>query len=138
MTRSGYDLHPHERRRSAMRMHLALLLAAVFAVSPLEGVAGEKQILDVKELAGSWRGWVTEQAQERANMIIQSDGSYKASTTRGVMSEGQFYLQDGKLRYRSSRTTGTARLSEDQGKTILTVMPEDPNYGKAEYERINQ
>jgi len=33
-------------------MHLALLLAAVFAVSPLDGVAGEKQIVDVKELAG--------------------------------------------------------------------------------------
>jgi hypothetical protein len=123
-----------------MRMPLALLLAAVFAVSPLDGVAGEKPIVDVKELAGSWRGWVTAETgrQERANMTVQVDGSYKASTTRGSMSEGQFYLQDGKLRYRSSRTTGTARLSEDQGKTTLTVMPEDPNYqtGKAEYERV--
>ena len=122
-----------------MRMHLALLLAAVFAVSPLDGVAGEKQIVDVKELAGSWQGWVTAvSGQERATMIVQADGSYKASTTRGSTSEGKFYLQDGKLRYRSSRTTGTARLSEDQGKTTLTVMPEDPNYqtGKAEYERV--
>jgi hypothetical protein len=123
-----------------MRMPLALLLAAVFTVSPLDGVAGEKQIVDVKELAGSWRGWVTAETgqQERANMTVQVDGSYKASTTRGSMSEGQFYLQDGKLRYRSSRTTGTARLSEDQRKTTLTVMPEDPNYqtGKAEYERV--
>ena len=122
-----------------MRMHLALLLAAVFAVSPLDGVAGEKQIVDVKELAGSWQGWVTAvTGQERATMIVQADGSYKASTTRGSTSEGKFYLQDGKLRYRSSRTTGTARLSEDQGKTTLTVMPEDPNYqtGKAEYERV--
>jgi hypothetical protein len=121
-------------------MPLALLLAAVFTVSPLDGVAGEKQIVDVKELAGSWRGWVTAETgqQERANMTVQVDGSYKASTTRGSMSEGQFYLQDGKLRYRSSRTTGTARLSEDQRKTTLTVMPEDPNYqtGKAEYERV--
>ncbi len=122
-----------------MRMHLALLLAAVFAVSPLDGVAGEKQIVDVKELAGSWRGWVTAASgQERATMNVQADGSYKASTTSGSTSEGKFYLQDGKLRYRSSRTTGTARLSEDQGKTILTVMPEDPNYqtGRAEYERV--
>ena len=122
-----------------MRMHLALLLAAVFAVSPLDGVAGEKQIVDVKELAGSWQGWVTAvSGQERATMIVQADGSYKASTTRGSTSEGKFYLQDGKLRYRSSRTTGTARLSEDQGKTTLTVLPEDPNYqtGKGEYERV--
>ena len=122
-----------------MKMHLALLLAAVFAVSPVDGVAGEKQIVDVKELAGSWQGWVTaETGQERAMMNVQADGSYKASTTRGSMSEGEFYLQDGKLRYRSSRTTGTASLSEDQGKTTLTVMPEDPGYqtGRAEYERV--
>jgi hypothetical protein len=119
-----------------MRMHLALLLAAVFVVSPLAVVAGEKQVGDVKELAGNWRGWVTEQSQERASMTVSADGSYKASTTRGVTTEGQFYLQDGKLRYRSSRTTGTARLSEDQGKTILTVIADNPDYGKAEYERI--
>ena len=122
-----------------MSMNLALLLAAVFALSPLHGVAAEKQIRDVKELAGSWRGWVTgEQGQERATMNVQADGTYKASTTRGSTSEGQFYLQDGKLLYRSSRTTGTASLSEDKGKTTLTVMPEDPNYrtGRAEYERV--
>ena len=119
-----------------MRMQLALLLAAVFAVSPLEGFAAEKQVRDVKELAGSWQGWVTEQAQERANMVIQTDGSYKAATTRGVTTEGQFYLEDGKLRYRSSRTTGTARLSEDKGKTSLTMIADNPDYGKAEYERI--
>jgi hypothetical protein len=113
-----------------MRIALALLLAAV---------AGEKQIVDVKELEGSWRGWVTgEQGQERATMIVTADGSYRASTTRGSTTEGKFYLQDGKLRYRSSRTTGTASLSEDKGKTVLTVMPEDPNFrtGSAEYERL--
>jgi hypothetical protein len=122
-----------------MKMHLALVVAAVFAMSPLDGVAGEKQVVDVKELAGSWRGWVTaEMGDERATMTVQTDGSYKASTTRGSTSEGQFYLQDGKLRYRSTRTTGTARLSEDEGKTILTVMPEDTTYGRAEYERVKQ
>ena len=122
-----------------MRMHLALLFVAVFAACPSAGIAGEKQVGDVKELAGSWRGWVTgEQGDERATMIVQADGSYKASTTRGSTAEGQFYLQDGTLRYRSSRTTGTARLSEDRGKTTLTVIPEDPNYrtGTANYERI--
>src|SRR5206468_12878330 len=51
----GRAENPREEglRRSAMRMRLALLLAAVFAVSavsPLAGVAGEKQIRDVKEL----------------------------------------------------------------------------------------
>src|SRR5439155_16429525 len=74
-------------------------------------------------LAGLGHGRVGTRAR---NMIVQANGSYKASTTRGSMSEGQFYLQDGKLRYRSSRTTGTVSLSEDKGTTTLTVTPEDP------------
>jgi len=124
-----------------MRMHFALLLAAVFSLSPLDGIAGEKQIAHVKELAGSWQGWVTgEQGDERATMIVAADGSYKASTISGSTTEGAFYLQDGKLRYRSSRTTGTASLSEDKGKMVLSVKPEDPNYrtGTGQYERVKQ
>lgn len=124
-----------------MRMHLLLLLAAIFALSPLDGVAGEKQIADVKELAGSWRGWVrTEFGRERATMVVDADGTYNASTTRGTLTQGSFYLRDGKLRYRSTRTTGTASLSEDRGKTVLTMMPVDPDptadTGRTEYERV--
>ena len=123
------------------------LLAAVLALSPLDGVAGEKQIVDVKELAGRWRGWITEAVgDEWATMDVSADGSYKASTMSST-TVGTFYLQAGKLRYRSTRTTplampsaavlGTATVSEDQGKTVLTLMPEDPNYlGRAEYERV--
>ncbi len=125
----------------------ALLLAAVLALSPLDGLAGEKQIVDVKELAGSWRGWVNEvPGDEWAMMTVSADGSYKASTISGT-TVGRFYLQAGKLRYRSSRTTplampsaevlGTASVSEDKGKTVLTLMPEETNYlGRAEYERV--
>jgi len=128
-------------------MHRALLLAAVFALSTLDGVAEEKQIVDVKELAGRWRGWVTEVAgDEWATMNVSADGSYKASAM-SVTAVGTFYLQAGKLRYRSKRMTslampsaevlGTASVSEDNGKTVLTLMPEDPNYlGGAEYERV--
>ena len=119
-----------------MRRKLALLLAALFVTFPLAGFAAEKQVKDVKELAGTWQGWATVQTQERANMVVNADGSYKAATTRGLTTEGQFFLQDGKLRYRSSRTNGTATLSEDKGKTTLTVIADNPDYGKAEYERI--
>ncbi len=122
-----------------MRMHPALLLVAVFALSPLDGAAEERQIADINELAGSWQGWVTrDEGREGAKLIVSTDGSYRALTTDGATTEGKFYLQDGKLRYRSSRTTGTATLSEDQGKTTLTVNPEDSYYktGKAEYERV--
>jgi len=40
-----------------MKTYRVLLLAAVLALSPLAGVAGEKQVVDVKELAGSWRAY---------------------------------------------------------------------------------
>jgi hypothetical protein len=122
-----------------MKWHLALFLAASFAASPLDGVAGEKQIANVKELAGSWRGLVkTEFGREGATMVVEEDGTYKASTTRGTLTQGSFYLRDGKLRYQSTRTTGRASLSEDQGKTVLTMMPVDPtaDTGRTEYERV--
>jgi len=128
-------------------MRRVLLLAAVFALCPFDGVAEEKLIGDVKELAGSWRGWVNEvPGDEWATMNVSADGSYIATTISGS-TVGTFYLQAGKLKYRSRRTTplampsaevlGTASVSEDQGKTILTLMPEDPSYlGTAEYERV--
>ena len=122
-----------------MKWHLALFLAASFAASPLDGVAGEKQIANVKELAGSWRGLVkTEFGREGATMVVEEDGTYKASTTRGTLTQGTFYLRDGKLRYQSTRTTGRASLSEDQGKTVLMMMPVDPtaDTGRTEYERV--
>ena len=115
-----------------MTMRQVLGLAVVFALFPLNGLAAEKQVADVKELAGSWRGWVTgEQGQERATMTVSPDGRYKAATTRGSTSEGQFYIQDGKLFYRSSRTTGKATLTEDRGQTTLSVIPDDPSGSSA-------
>ena len=73
-------------------------------------------------------------------MVVEEDGTYKASTTRGTLTQGAFYLRDGKLRYRSTRTTGAVSLSEDQGKTVLTLMPVDPEptagTGRTEYERV--
>jgi len=132
-----------------MKMPFTVLLAVIFALSPLDGVAGEKQIADVKELAGRWRGWISEVAgDEWATLNVSADRCYKASAMSSS-TVGKFYLQDGKLRYRSRRTTplampsaevfGTASVSEDKGKTVLTLMPEDPNFlGKAEYERVKQ
>lgn len=102
---------------AAMRRHLVVLLAVVFAPSPLEGVAREKQILDVKELTGSWHGWITrDEGQDRATLFVSADGSYRALTTRRALTEGKSYVKDGNLRYRSSRTTGEASLSEDQAR----------------------
>jgi hypothetical protein len=122
-----------------MRIRLVLCLAVALGTLPCQGLAAEKQITDIKELAGNWQGWVTaEVGDERANMIVQPDGSYKAATTRGTTAEGKFFLQDGKIMYRSSRTTGKATLTEEGGKTTITILPDDPSYrtGSARYERV--
>jgi hypothetical protein len=92
---------------AAMRRHLVVLLAVVFALSPLEGVAGEEQILDVKELAVSWHDRITrDEGQDRTTLFVSANGSYRALTTRGTITEGKVYLKDGNPGYRSSRTTG--------------------------------
>ena len=125
----------------------AVLLTAVLALSALDGLAGERQVVDVKELAGRWRGWVNEvPGDEWATMTVSPDGSYNASTYSGT-TVGRFYLHAGQLRYRSRRTTplampsaevlGTARVATDGGKTVLTLTPEEPNYlGRAEFEWV--
>jgi hypothetical protein len=114
---------------------------AQISTAPDPGDPLEKRITDVKDLAGAWHGWVTSQlgSQSRVSMTIKEDGSYEGATTTGSMTLGRFYLDDGKLRYRSSRTAGTATVSEEQGKTFLAIKPEGTygfETGAALYERL--
>jgi hypothetical protein len=121
------------------RARLVVLLVAALMVSGAAAIAGEKQIAAVKELAGTWQGWTfLGTKQTRVTMVIREDGSYEASTPMGEVTVGKYYLENGKLRYRSSRTEGAATVSEDKGKTFLTVVPEGTTYetGKTEYERM--
>jgi len=93
-------------------------------------------ITDVKTLAGTWQGWVTTSSgQIRVLMVIKEDGSYEASGG-GTLTRGNFYLENGKLRYRSSRSEGIATLSPS--RTNLTVTPErsSSSTGRSVYERI--
>jgi len=102
---------------------IALVVALVFALSPVACVAADKQITDVKELAGTWQGWVNSQlaGSERVLMTIKPDGSYQSSSGRdgGTLTVGKYYLDGGKLNYRSSRTEGTAVVSEDKPPLTL-------------------
>jgi len=125
------------------RCLLAVVIALVFAVSPLAAIAAEKQITDIKQLAGTWQGWVTSQlsGSERVLMTVKEDGSYQSSTTRdgGTLTVGKYYLQGGKVRYKSSRSEGTVVISEDKGKTTMILAPEgsfNPVTGPATYERV--
>ena len=125
-----------------LSMKAAVLLVAALAVAPLTAVAAEKKIAAIKDIAGTWQGWVNFGGQQaRATMHIKEDGSYESSTTvpGGTLTVGKYYLESGKLRYRSSRTQGTATVSEERGKTILTVTPEGSfsfDTGSAVFERV--
>src|SRR4051812_42615045 len=105
-------------------MGVAFIVVAVLAVSASAGMAGEQEITDVRELAGTWRGWVTATSPSLSTMTIKEDGSYRAASTSGSMTVGQYYIEDGKLRYRSTRSIGKAILSEEKGKTYLLVIPD--------------
>jgi hypothetical protein len=127
---------------SPRRLITALVVLAL-AASPLASLAAEKQIMDIKQLAGTWQGWVNSQlsGSERVLMTVKADGSYQATTTRdgGTLTVGQYYLQGGKVRHKSSRSEGTVVISEDKGKTTLTLSPEgsfNPVTGPATYEKV--
>ena len=106
---------------------ITVLVALVFAVSPLAALAAEKQITDIKQLAGTWQGWVTSQlsGSERVLMTIKEDGSYQASTERdgGTLTVGKYYLQGGKVRYRSSRSEGNRARRSLARKSQCTAHP---------------
>jgi len=114
---------------------------AQISAAPNPGDRLAKHITDVKDLAGVWQGWVTSQlgSQSRVSMTIKEDGSYEGASTTGSLTLGTFYLDGGTLRYRSSRTEGTASVSEEKGKTFLTIKPEGTHgfeTGAALYERV--
>ena len=125
------------------RRLITVIVVLSLAASPLASLAAEKQITDIKQLAGTWQGWVNSQlsGSERVLMTVKADGSYHATTTRdgGTLTVGQYYLQGGKVRYKSSRSEGTVVISEDKGKTTLTLSPEgsfNPVTGPATYEKV--
>jgi hypothetical protein len=58
-------------------------MALMFAISPVAALAADKQIADVKDLAGTWQGWVTSKLADsnRVLMTIKEAGSYRSSST---------------------------------------------------------
>lgn len=121
---------------------IVVLVVLVLALGPLVTLAAEKRITDIKQLAGTWQGWVDSQLEGsgRVIMTVKEDGSYQSATEGrgGTLTVGQYYLEGGKVKYRSSRTQGSVVISEDKGKTIMTLTPEgsyNPVTGPATFER---
>jgi hypothetical protein len=102
------------------RRLITVIVVLALAASPLASLAAEKQITDIKQLAGTWQGWVNSQlsGSERVLMTVKADGSYQATTTLdgGTLTVGQYYLQGGKVRYKSSRSEGTVVISRTRAR----------------------
>ena len=65
--------------------------------------------------------------------------NYTIGFHAGTLTVGKYYLQGGKVRYKSSRSEGTVVISEDKGKTTMILAPEgsfNPVTGPATYERV--
>jgi len=57
-----------------MRANVVLLLAAALVVSAAAALAGERQIADLKEIAGTWQGWTALGTTEsRVMMVIRAE-----------------------------------------------------------------
>jgi hypothetical protein len=110
-------------------MH-ALLLAAVLVLSPLDGLAGEKQIVDVKELAGRWRGWVNEVAgDEWSVMNVSPERKLQSFDTqwhdrREVLSSGR----KGTVSLGTNDAFGHAICRGARGRERFRRQRQDPSH----------
>jgi hypothetical protein len=67
---------------------IVFLVIGVVTGLAIAGFAGERDVTDVKELAGTWRGWVTATSPSLSTMTIKEDGSYRAASE----DKGKVYL----------------------------------------------
>jgi hypothetical protein len=118
-----------------------ILRAVVFALSPLQGVAREKQILDVKELTGSWHGWITRDEGPGPRNTVRLGGR-KLPRLDDTWRDhrGKVLCERRQLALSLVAHHGGGESLRRSGTTTLTVMPADPKYhtGRARYERVKE
>ncbi|HEY1379627.1 MAG TPA: hypothetical protein VGF55_22680 [Gemmataceae bacterium] len=89
------------------------MMTLAFAVSPIVAPAADKQITDIKELAGTWQGWAKSQlaGDERVVMTIKPDGSYQArrQPQREHRPGGLRAIEIGGMSFTRARGHGQAR-----------------------------
>ena len=127
---------------------LLLLIAVAGCASPASMGRGAvtKEVSDIKELAGTWRGWVAAELPSQVTIMIREDGSYEGASRSGSRTVGRFFLDSGKVRYQSSRSAGAATLFDDNGRLFLIVVPDGTDAmgltrsgtGRTELERVSR
>ncbi|HSE02919.1 MAG TPA: hypothetical protein VLK35_02100 [Methylomirabilota bacterium] len=114
---------------------MRVMVVPLLLMGSLVGIAfagPEKPIPDVKSLAGAWRAVGGASA---AAIRIKPDGSYEGTAASGAKTTGKIVVTAGKAAYLSTSSEGTATLSQEDGRDVLTFMLPDRR-GSARLERV--
>ena len=93
------------------RACIAVSVVVLIAMASLTALGGESRSLMSGTSRGPGGGWVSG-VQNVSTMTIREDRSYQASVPGRSADGRKYYLEDGKLRYRSSRSTGIETWAE--------------------------
>lgn len=84
---------------------------------------------DVKDLAGVWQGWLTDQQSFTWITLTIHDDSTFDVTGRLIQATGTVVLKDSRLRLEGPGTwTGELTVSESDGRLALTFHPDSVGY----------
>jgi len=106
---------------------LSLVVCGLAAVA---FAGSDKPIDDVKILAGDWR---SVGGASPAAIHINEDGTYEGTAATGARTTGKVTVTGGKASYQSTTSAGTATLSEEGGKDVLTFVT---SRGSAKLQRV--
>ena len=100
------------------------LLAALTVTAGCATIPAEKQITDLKQVVGSWDGWIGCHGcspRFRASLSIRDDGDWTMTIERNPSFHGSVGIVGGVLRWRQgSPWYGTVTLVEERGREWLT------------------
>jgi len=107
--------------RVPMKVLVSVLFVMVTFV-PTSLLAGNLTVTDVKELAGSWEGFLRADynQQTAVRWTVREDGTF--TSVGQSVSEGKIKLVDGRLMYETTLSKGTLSLEDRRGKQILNVV----------------
>jgi hypothetical protein len=117
------------RRRFLATLVLGTLIFALTLLGCATTSSTPKTVTDIKQLVGSWNGWIEERGgarfQYRATLSIREDGTWAIVTERNPTYYGRMGIADGVVRWAAADPKlpwyGTATLVEENGREWLTL-----------------
>lgn len=103
-----------------------MLLALAVAGCAVTAGAHRATVLDVREVAGAWIGWlITTRDSYAATLEITSDGTFALSASR-TRAAGRVMIEGGVLRFEGTGGwRGTMSVYADDGHRLLKMVRDD-------------